>query len=159
MSEVQKIINESMDENVGPLISDITEEKLSLVRSVNFAGAGLSVAAIVAFATLSSLSITLEIALFLFSISIPLYVMMALVAENYIWAGNKSYKSYKELMYNWKILLSVMVAYCSSALAVVLVIFHLSFIAGLSIVVTSIFAYRLNSKIQTELLSIIKSEE
>lgn len=159
MTKLQNAINESMDETLSPIIKNITEEKLNLSRSVNFAGAGLSFAVIVALTTLPSLSILLEIALILFSVSIPLYVMMAIVAENFIWAGQKSYECYKRQMYNWKMLLSVLTAYLSSALALILVIFHLSFTAGILIVITSFLAYAFNSQVQAQLLDVLKSDE
>ncbi len=159
MEKVQEVLKKSLDESVSPIISDVTEAKLNLSRSFSFAGAGFSVAAIIAFTTLPSLSTTLEIALVMFSISIPLHLIMGFITENFIWAGKSSFKSYVDLMYNWKILTSVFGAYLSTAAGVILVIFNLSFTAGVLLLLTSFLVIRINNHVQRCLVEVLNSKE
>jgi len=156
MNEVIKELEENLDKYARPIIQKITEGKLNLIRSISFAGAGLAVASIIAISTIASMTLLLEIVACFFAISLPLFLMMALVSENHIWAGSKYHEHYREVMFKPKMVFASLTAYISIAIAVLLVIFNLSLYSGVICSVISAFAYKTSSSLQLLLAEHIK---
>ncbi len=146
-----------VEEYVMPLIENITSEKLLLVRNLSFAGAGVSVAFLIAMLSLEHDSILLKIAILAFSVAIPFFLAGAGVAENHIWAGPQSYKHYLKWMLSPISLKMIFTSYLALGVGVTSVLLHLDYLTGVVFFVFSVIAYRIHAGVQRRLTIYIKN--
>jgi len=137
----------------------ITKDDLKLSSRLSFSGAGVSVASIVVMSTISNMTVLLVIATCFFSISLPLFVMMALFYEICLWAGPKYYEHSKQIFFNQQIVFVQDIAYLSIAIAVFLVIVNLSIYAGIIFLVVSLIAGAFYISFFKEIIDHIKNKD
>lgn len=118
--------------------SQITQEKISMARNMSLGSAGLSVLAIFRLSLAPELSVSLNIALFCFCLSAPLFVAIAFWYEIFIWLGEESYEylSFKRAKTDKWALIPMSALF----VGILAIIWHLSAFAALIFVITSITA-------------------
>ena len=118
--------------------SQITQEKISMARNMSLGSAGLSVLAIFRLSLAPELSISLNIALFAFCLAAPLFVAIAFWYEMFIWLGEESYEylNFKRGKTDRWALIPMSALF----IGVLAIIWHLSALAALIFIFTSIAA-------------------
>lgn len=118
--------------------STITQEKISLARNMCLGSAGLSVLAIFRLSLATEFTISLNIALYAFSVATPLFMALAFWYEIFIWLGEKSfdYLASKRGTVD-RLALAPMLALFIGVFAI---IWHLSIISALIFLTTSVLA-------------------
>jgi len=147
------------EENAGPLIYNITVEKLHLSRSVSFGGAGVSIVLLAAIVAISQSSVWLDLAAFCLAFSIPLFLVLGATAENHIWGGPDAYSHFILTMKAPRFLFVMVGSYGALGSATGLVFFHFNIAAGIVFLIMAIIAYRLHSHEQKQLVDHLRKNE
>ncbi|UXI04250.1 hypothetical protein [Photobacterium sp. TY1-4] len=121
------------------------DEKLNMLRARHYAGAGLCVASLIAYTTLSNLTPILIFSTFCFAIALPAHMAVAFMAEHFLLSTHETKQGFDKFISRPSAIASVFFSYMGTAIAVVAVVFSLSFWAGIFFLASAFIAYKVTS--------------
>ncbi|EGQ8312390.1 hypothetical protein DC897_RS22475 [Vibrio parahaemolyticus] len=121
------------------------DEKLNMLRARHYAGAGLCVASLIAYTTLSSLPPLLMVSTFCFAIALPAHMAVAFMAEHFLLSTQEIRQGFDEFISRPIAIASVVLSYLGTAIAVLLVVFSLNLWAGIFCLVSALIAYKVTA--------------